>query len=88
VPAIPAAIALELTHTAAGIVFAASALGVIPTAALMGRATEEVAAQSGPGIGGLLAAIMSGFLQNNALSTVIQTQRPVMLSNRDRLQRE
>ena len=31
-----------------------SALGVIPTAALMGRATEELAARSGPGIGGLL----------------------------------
>ncbi|HEY2637950.1 MAG TPA: calcium/proton exchanger, partial [Solirubrobacteraceae bacterium] len=30
------------------------ALGVIPTAALMGRATEELAARSGPGIGGLL----------------------------------
>ena len=27
---------------------------MIPTAALMGRATEEVAARSGPGIGGLL----------------------------------
>jgi Ca2+:H+ antiporter len=54
VPAIPAAIALELTHASAGIIFAASAVGVIPTAALMGRATEEVAAQSGPGIGGLL----------------------------------
>jgi hypothetical protein len=27
---------------------------VIPTAALMGRATEELAARSGPGIGGLL----------------------------------
>jgi Ca2+:H+ antiporter len=27
---------------------------VIPTAALMGRATEEVAAQSGPGVGGFL----------------------------------
>ena len=34
--------------------FAASALGVIPTAALMGRATEELATRSGPGIGGLL----------------------------------
>jgi Ca2+:H+ antiporter len=54
VPAIPLAIALELTHASASLVFAASALGVIPTAALMGRATEEVAAQSGPGIGGLL----------------------------------
>ena len=54
VPFIPAAIALELTHAAAGLVFFSAALGVIPTAALMGRATEEVAAQSGPGIGGLL----------------------------------
>jgi Ca2+:H+ antiporter len=36
------------------VVFAASALGIIPTAALMGRATEELAARSGPGIGGLL----------------------------------
>ncbi len=34
--------------------FAASALGIVPTAALMGRATEELAARSGPGIGGLL----------------------------------
>ena len=34
--------------------FLASALGVIPTAALMGRATEELAARSGPGIGGFL----------------------------------
>ena len=35
-------------------IFVTSALGVIPTAALMGRATEELAARSGPGIGGLL----------------------------------
>jgi Ca2+:H+ antiporter len=35
-------------------IFFTSALGVIPTAALMGRATEELAARSGPGIGGLL----------------------------------
>ena len=34
--------------------FGTSALGVIPTAALMGRATEELAERSGPGIGGLL----------------------------------
>jgi len=54
VPAIPLAIVLELAHASAGLVFASSALGVIPTAALMGRATEEVAARSGPGVGGLL----------------------------------
>jgi Ca2+:H+ antiporter len=54
VPFIPIAILLELVHAAAGLVFFSAALGVIPTAALMGRATEEVAAKSGPGIGGLL----------------------------------
>ena len=53
-PLIPVAIALDLVHASAGPVFFASALGVIPTAALMGRATEELAARSGPGIGGLL----------------------------------
>jgi Ca2+:H+ antiporter len=54
VPFIPIAIALELAHAGAVVTFFASALGVIPTAALMGRATEELAVRSGPGIGGLL----------------------------------
>jgi Ca2+:H+ antiporter len=54
VPFIPLAIALDLAHASPTIVFSTSALGVIPTAALMGRATEELAARSGPGIGGLL----------------------------------
>ncbi len=53
-PLIPAAVALELAGVSATVVFAASALGIVPTAALMGRATEELAARSGPGIGGLL----------------------------------
>jgi Ca2+:H+ antiporter len=54
VPFIPLAIALELLHASATVIFIAAALGVIPTAALMGRATEELAARSGPGIGGFL----------------------------------
>ncbi len=53
-PLIPLAVALDLAGASAGIVFATSALGIVPTAALMGRATEELAARSGPGIGGLL----------------------------------
>jgi Ca2+:H+ antiporter len=53
-PLIPLAVVLDLAGAAAGLVFAISALGIIPTAALMGRATEELAARSGPGIGGLL----------------------------------
>jgi Ca2+:H+ antiporter len=53
-PFIPIAILLRVVDAGAGLIFFSAALGVIPTAALMGRATEEVAAQSGPGIGGLL----------------------------------
>jgi Ca2+:H+ antiporter len=54
VPFIPIAIVLRIIEADAALVFFSSALGVIPTAALMGRATEELAARSGPGIGGLL----------------------------------
>ncbi|MEA2195096.1 MAG: Ca2+:H+ antiporter, partial [Solirubrobacteraceae bacterium] len=54
VPFIPIAILLELSHAEAAIIFGAAAAGVVPTAALMGRATEELAHRSGPGIGGLL----------------------------------
>src|ERR671913_916128 len=54
VPFIPLAIGLELAHAGATPIFLAAALGVIPTAALMGRSTEELAARSGPGIGGFL----------------------------------
>ena len=54
VPFIPLAIVLELVHAGATALFVTSALGVIPTAALMGRATEELASRAGPGIGGLL----------------------------------
>jgi Ca2+:H+ antiporter len=54
VPFIPIAIILDVAHAGAVVTFFASALGVIPTAALMGRATEELAVRSGPGIGGLL----------------------------------
>jgi Ca2+:H+ antiporter len=53
-PLIPIAVALDLANASAGLIFGVSALGIIPTAALMGRATEELAARSGPGIGGLL----------------------------------
>src|SRR5919199_2028008 len=54
VPFIPLAVALDLAGASDAAVFGASALGIIPTAALMGRATEELAVRSGPGIGGLL----------------------------------
>jgi Ca2+:H+ antiporter len=80
VPFIPIAIALELTHASASLIFGASALGVIPTAALMGRATEELAARSGPGIGGFLNVtfgnapelIIAFFALNEGLQEVVK----------------
>jgi Ca2+:H+ antiporter len=61
VPFIPIAIALELGHAEAGLIFGAAALGVIPTAALMGRSTEELAHRTGPGIGGFLNVTFGNF---------------------------
>src|SRR5688572_26398805 len=80
VPFIPIAIALELAHAEATLIFVASAAGVIPTAALMGRATEELAARSGPGIGGFLNVtfgnapelIIAFFALNEGLQEVVK----------------
>ncbi len=51
---IPIAVGLELAHASPPLIFAAAAVGVIPTAALMGESTEHLAARTGPGIGGFL----------------------------------
>ncbi|MGH2980210.1 MAG: calcium/proton exchanger [Solirubrobacterales bacterium] len=61
VPLIPAAIVLEFAHASATAIFAAAALGIVPTAALMGKATEELAARSGPGVGGFLNVTFGNF---------------------------
>jgi Ca2+:H+ antiporter len=80
VPLIPVAVILELIGASPTVVFATSALGIIPTAALMGRATEELAARSGPGIGGLLNVtfgnapemIIALFALNKGLQEVVK----------------
>ena len=51
---IPVAIGLELADAGPVVIFGAAALAVIPCAAVMGEATEAIAAKTGPGIGGLL----------------------------------
>jgi Ca2+:H+ antiporter len=51
---IPIALVLSLADAAPSLVFATSALGIVPLAALMGDATEQLAARSGPGVGGLV----------------------------------
>ncbi len=80
VPFIPIAIVLEIVHGSATLVFITSAAGVIPTAALMGKATEELAARSGPGIGGFLNVtfgnapelIIAFFALNEGLQEVVK----------------
>ena len=80
VPFIPLAIVLELAHVSATVIFFTAALGIIPTAALMGLATEELAAKSGPGIGGLLNVtfgnapelIIALFALNEGLQEVVK----------------
>ena len=51
---IPVALALKLAGASPVAVFSTSALGVVPAAALMGTATEHLAARTGPGVGGLV----------------------------------
>ena len=79
-PFIPLAIVVDLAGASAGIVFTVAAIGIIPTAALMGLATEELAAKSGPGIGGLLNVtfgnapelIIALFALNEGLTEVVK----------------
>jgi Ca2+:H+ antiporter len=54
----PLAVIAELLHWSPVLVFTASALAVIPAAGLMGRSTEELAAHTGPRLGGLLNATL------------------------------
>jgi Ca2+:H+ antiporter len=80
VPFILVAIVLDQLEADPIIVFFSSALGVVPTAALMGRATEELAHRAGPGIGGLLNVtfgnapelIIALFALNKGLQEVVK----------------
>src|SRR5512144_112948 len=79
-PFIPIAIVLDVAHANSVAIFFTAALGIIPTAALMGEATEHLAARSGPGIGGLLNVtfgnfpelIIAAFALNKGLHEVVK----------------
>jgi Ca2+:H+ antiporter len=54
---VPIAFGLEvLAHDRPFLIFAASSLAILPLAAWMGRATEQLASRLGEGVGGLLNA--------------------------------
>src|SRR5919198_5804810 len=80
VPFIALAVALRLAGASDTLIFIAAVLGILPTAALMGRATEELAARSGPAIGGLLnvtfgkapALIIALFALGNGLYEIVK----------------
>lgn len=56
--AIPLAIAAEFLHWGGGLVFLFSAIAIVPLAATLGNATEQVSFYTGEKIGGMLNATM------------------------------
>jgi Ca2+:H+ antiporter len=55
---VPIAIAGEFLHWPPLLVFSVSALAIVPLASLIGQATEELAAHTGPRLGGFLNATL------------------------------
>jgi len=53
---VPIALVLEIVHGDPLIIFGVSGLAILPLAGLIGHATEDLAARTGPQIGGLLNA--------------------------------
>ena len=50
----PVALGLKLANASPALIFISSAVAVVPAAALMSDATEQLSARSGPGVAGLL----------------------------------
>jgi len=61
--AAPVAIGASLLHAAPLVVFAASAIAIIPLSWLLGRATEELSARTGPTLGGLVNASLGNLAE-------------------------
>ena len=55
---VPAVVLLDVFHVAPILIFGAAALAIIPLASLLGDATEELAAHTGPALGGFLNATL------------------------------
>jgi Ca2+:H+ antiporter len=60
---VPAAIAAEYMHAGPVVVFALSAMAIIPLSGYLGRATEELASYTGPTLGGLLNATLGNLAE-------------------------
>lgn len=53
---VPVAVVLEIAHASLLAIFVTSALAILPLAGVIGHATEELSARTGPQVGGLLNA--------------------------------
>ncbi|HUQ18142.1 MAG TPA: calcium/proton exchanger [Gemmatimonadaceae bacterium] len=60
---VPIAIIAEFMHAPALVIFACSALAIIPLAGVLGNATEELAGHTGPTLGGLLTSTLGNFAE-------------------------
>jgi Ca2+:H+ antiporter len=61
--AAPVAIVASFVHAAPIIVFGASAIAIIPLSSLLGTATEELSAHTGPTLGGLVNASLGNLAE-------------------------
>jgi Ca2+:H+ antiporter len=59
----PAAIIAEFMHAAPVLVFALSALAIIPLSGFLGKATEELSTYTGPTLGGLMNATLGNLAE-------------------------
>jgi Ca2+:H+ antiporter len=60
---VPAALGAELAHLSPTIVFALSAVAIVPLSGFLGKATEEIAGYTGPTLGGLLNATLGNLAE-------------------------
>jgi Ca2+:H+ antiporter len=60
---VPAALIAEFMHASPVAIFVLSALAIIPLSGYLGKATEEIAAYTGPTLGGLLNATLGNLAE-------------------------
>src|SRR6476469_11089592 len=60
---VPIAIVAEVMHAPAIVIFACSALAIIPLAGVLGNAAEELAGHTGPTVGALLTSTLGNFAE-------------------------
>ncbi len=60
---VPAAVVAEVMHASPIVIFALSALAIVPLSGILGKATEELAGHTGSTVGGLINATLGNFAE-------------------------